>query len=307
MPDKPPVPARPRPARKPAAKASTVAAAAAPAVAPVDAEARAVALESASRIRHLLAKGLAPRPRTGAKENDTPSASPSVLLAKFRALQTDLAERDKTVEALKDMLRRGGAPETAIDRHVAKHLFPGVDVSAVSAVGATSEVAASEREDARRGNPLGIVPGASRELMEREIRALRARLAATTGVVTRRTSNRRAAGGGGDFAARDELSRVASLLERLGEDVDPLDTGRGGRLAAAKEKSVGGTHSRGTAGALDRSSGGPREDGGDARGMEARLAARLDDQSALLRDWRDDESARLREELAEKAALPPRI
>ena len=35
--------------------------------------------------------------------------------------------------------------------------------------------------------------------------------------------------------------------------------------------------------------------------MEARLAARLDGQTALLRDWRDDESARLREELAEKA------
>ena len=299
MPDKPPVPARPRPARKPVAKAPAVAAPAATAVAPVDAEARAVALESASRIRHLLAKGLAPRPRAGAKENDSPASSPSVLLTKFRALQTDLAERDKTVEALKDMLRRGGAPETAIDRHVAKHLFPGVDVSAIGAtpVAASAATGTSSVElgtDARRGNPLGIVPGASRELMEREIRSLRARLASTSGVVTRMTSNRRAAGGGGDFAARDELSRVASLLERLGEDMDgggdEFEKRLGG-ISAAKAKSAV------QSGALDRSSGGAyREDG-----MEARLAARLDGQTALLRDWRDDEAARLREELAEKA------
>ncbi len=303
MPDKPPVPARPRPARKPVAKAPAVAAPAAPAVAPVDAEARAVALESASRIRHLLAKGLAPRPRAGAKENDSPASSPSVLLTKFRALQTDLAERDKTVEALKDMLRRGGAPETAIDRHVAKHLFPNVDVSAIGAttVAASAATGTSSVEldtDARRGNPLGIVPGASRELMEREIRSLRARLASTSGVVTRMTSNRRAAGGGGDFAARDELSRVASLLERLGEDMDgggDRGEGRLGGMSAAKAKSAAGSES--SRGALDRSSGGAyREDG-----MEARLAARLDGQTALLRDWRDDESARLREELAEKA------
>jgi hypothetical protein len=303
MPDKPPVPARPRPARKPVAKAPAVAAPAAPAVAPVDAEARAVALESASRIRHLLAKGLAPRPRAGAKENDSPASSPSVLLTKFRALQTDLAERDKTVEALKDMLRRGGAPETAIDRHVAKHLFPGVDVSVIGAtpVAASAATGTSSVElgtDARRGNPLGIVPGASRELMEREIRSLRARLASTSGVVTRMTSNRRAAGGGGDFAARDELSRVASLLERLGEDMDgggDRGEGRLGGISAAKAKSA--AESESSRGALDRSSGGAfREDG-----MEARLAARLDGQTALLRDWRDDESARLREELAEKA------
>ena len=303
MPDKPPVPARPRPARKPVAKAPAVAAPAAPAVAPVDAEARAVALESASRIRHLLAKGLAPRPRAGAKENDSPASSPSVLLTKFRALQTDLAERDKTVEALKDMLRRGGAPETAIDRHVAKHLFPGVDVSAIGAtpVAASAATGTSSVElgtDAKRGNPLGIVPGASRELMEREIRSLRARLASTSGVVTRMTSNRRAAGGGGDFAARDELSRVASLLERLGEDMDgggDRGEGRLGGISAAKAKSA--AESESSRGALDRSSGGAfREDG-----MEARLAARLDGQTALLRDWRDDESARLREELAEKA------
>ena len=303
MPDKPPVPARPRPARKPVAKAPAVAAPAAAAVAPVDAEARAVALESASRIRHLLAKGLAPRPRAGAKENDSPASSPSVLLTKFRALQTDLAERDKTVEALKDMLRRGGAPETAIDRHVAKHLFPGVDVSAIGAtpVAASAATGTSSVElgtDAKRGNPLGIVPGASRELMEREIRSLRARLASTSGVVTRMTSNRRAAGGGGDFAARDELSRVASLLERLGEDMDgggDRGEGRLGGISAAKAKSA--AESESSRGALDRSSGGAfREDG-----MEARLAARLDGQTALLRDWRDDESARLREELAEKA------
>ena len=259
MPDKPPVPARPRPARKPVAKAPAVAAPAAPAVAPVDAEARAVALESASRIRHLLAKGLAPRPRVGAKENDSPASSPSVLLTKFRALQTDLAERDKTVEALKDMLRRGGAPETAIDRHVAKHLFPGVDVSAIGAtpVAASAATGTSSVElgtDAKRGNPLGIVPGASRELMEREIRSLRARLASTSGVVTRMTSNRRAAGGGGDFAARDELSRVASLLERLGEDMDgggDRGEGRLGGISAAKAKSA--AESESSRGALDRS------------------------------------------------------
>ena len=310
MPDKPPVPARPRPARKPAAKASAVAAAAPPAVAPVDEEARAVALESASRIRLLLAKGLAPRPRAGAKENDTPSSSPSGLLAKFRALQTDLAERDKTVEALKDMLRRGGAPETAIDRHVAKHLFPGVDVSAfgggdvsAGAKSARGEIVSphaksSVREDARRGNPLGIVPGASRELMEREIRSLRARLAATSGVVTRATSVRRAVGGGGDFAARDELSRVASLLERLGEDIGKGKDGSDSlEFSAEKKEGRGGSaESR----ALDRA-GDSSSAAFAARGMEARLAARLDGQTALLRDWRDEEATRLREELLEKA------
>ena len=317
MPDKPPVPARPRPARKPTAKASAVAAAAPPAVAPVDEEARAVALASASRIRLLLAKGLAPRPRAGAKENDTPSSSNSGLLAKFRALQTDLAERDKTVEALKDMLRRGGAPETAIDRHVAKHLFPGVDVSAVgggegdgtgakSARGETSTRKSSEREDARRGNPLGIVPGASRELMEREIRSLRARLAATSGVVTRATSNRRAVGGGGDFAARDELSRVASLLERLGEDIG-TEKNRTSVETKAETKADKSGFSADTkegrarsAGALDRV-GNQSSAASSAHGMEARLAARLENQTALLRDWRDEEATRLREELMEKA------
>jgi hypothetical protein len=320
MPDKPPVPARPRPARKPTAKASAVAAATPPAVAPVDEEARAVALASASRIRLLLAKGLAPRPRAGAKENDTPSSSTSGLLAKFRALQTDLAERDKTVEALKDMLRRGGAPETAIDRHVAKHLFPGVDVSAVgggegdgtgakSARGETSTRKSSEREDARRGNPLGIVPGASRELMEREIRSLRARLAATSGVVTRATSNRRAVGGGGDFAARDELSRVASLLERLGEDIGTEKNSTSVETKAPPTKadksfpfSADTKEGRArSAGALDRVGNVTSSAASSAHGMEARLAARLENQTALLRDWREEEATRLREELMEKA------
>ena len=317
MPDKPPVPARPRPARKPTAKASAVAAATPPAVAPVDEEARAVALASASRIRLLLAKGLAPRPRAGAKENDTPSSSTSGLLAKFRALQTDLAERDKTVEALKDMLRRGGAPETAIDRHVAKHLFPGVDVSAVgsgegdgtgakSARGETSTRKSSEREDARRGNPLGIVPGASRELMEREIRSLRARLAATSGVVTRATSNRRAVGGGGDFAARDELSRVASLLERLGEDIGTEKNSTSVETSAETKADKSGFSAdtkegrARSAGALDRV-GNQSSAASSAQGMEARLAARLENQTALLRDWREEETTRLREELMEKA------
>lgn len=318
MPDKPPVPARPRPARKPTAKASAVAAATPPAVAPVDEEARAVALASASRIRLLLAKGLAPRPRAGAKENDTPSSSTSGLLAKFRALQTDLAERDKTVEALKDMLRRGGAPETAIDRHVAKHLFPGVDVSAVrsgegdgtgakSARAETSTRKSSEREDARRGNPLGIVPGASRELMEREIRSLRARLAATSGVVTRATSNRRAVGGGGDFAARDELSRVASVLERLGEDIGTEKSSTSVETKAetkADKSGFGADTTEGRArskGALDRVGNVTSSAASSAQGMEARLAARLENQTALLRDWREEEATRLREELMEKA------
>ena len=100
MPDKPPVPARPRPVKgtKEKAKAS--------AVDTVQTnvgkhsldesaleEMKNVALDASRRIKHLLARGLATRPKQ-TKENTPLNASPSVLLTKFRVVQTDLAERD---------------------------------------------------------------------------------------------------------------------------------------------------------------------------------------------------------------------
>ena len=116
VPDKPPVPARPkRPVTRPGSIAKPVVAVVyAAQTAAVDDEARTVALNAASRIRHLLAKGLASRSTVSSrKENEggPVAQSPSALLSKFRAAQSDLVERDKTVDALKDMLRRGGAPD----------------------------------------------------------------------------------------------------------------------------------------------------------------------------------------------------
>ena len=66
-------------------------------------------------------------PTAASKENASVPSAGSPLLAKFRALQTDVAEQDKVVAALRGMLRRGGAPDAAIDACIDKALFPGVD------------------------------------------------------------------------------------------------------------------------------------------------------------------------------------
>jgi hypothetical protein len=114
-----------------------------------------VSLANAARdIRSVLARGLASRKDAPAKENDAPRSG-APLLAKFRAAQADLAEQDKVISALRAMLRGGGAPDDAIDRCIDRHLFPGVDTS--------------------EGHEGVIAPGASRELLAREIRHLKAR------------------------------------------------------------------------------------------------------------------------------------
>ena len=114
-----------------------------------------VSLANAARdIRAVLARGLASRKDASAKENDAPRSG-APLLAKFRAAQADLAEQDKVISALRAMLRGGGAPDDAIDRWIDRHLFPGVDTS--------------------EGHEGVIAPGASRELLAREIRHLKAR------------------------------------------------------------------------------------------------------------------------------------
>jgi len=304
VPDKPPVPARPkRPVTRPGSIAKPVVAVMyAAQTAMVDDEARTVALNAASRIRHLLAKGLASRSTVSSrKENEggPVAQSPSALLSKFRAAQSDLVERDKTVDALKDMLRRGGAPDAAIDRHVDKHLFPsgvvvstvgggeggGTTVGAVPNAGTVTNAASTPPS----GTSLGITPGVSRELMEREIKQLRAALAVRDGVVTSKTTNSVKKGGGGDFAARDELNRVASSLERLGFGTDTFPTDDD------THKKRGVRSGDGTAGHLTV------PHASDKSNLESRLAAKLDDQTVLLKEWVDDESRRLREELFEKA------
>ena len=130
-----------------------------PAAAPADPPS--ALLEAARSIRAVLARGLSARraPTAASKENASVPSAGSPLLAKFRALQTDVAEQDKVVAALRGMLRRGGAPDAAIDACIDKALFPGVDPP-------------STRRSATVAD--AIAPGASRELLMREVRALRA-------------------------------------------------------------------------------------------------------------------------------------
>ena len=175
-----------------------------PAAAPADPPS--ALLEAARSIRAVLARGLSARraPTAASKENASVPSAGSPLLAKFRALQTDVAEQDKVVAALRGMLRRGGAPDAAIDACIDKALFPGVDPP-------------STRRSATVAD--AIAPGASRELLAREIRALRAERDAAA--LTEMTSGRNAKlGGGGDFAARRELARVAETLERLASEAE---------------------------------------------------------------------------------------
>ena len=98
-----------------------------PAAAPADPPS--ALLEAARSIRAVLARGLSARraPTAASKENASVPSAGSPLLAKFRALQTDVAEQDKVVAALRGMLRRARAPDAAIDACIDKALFPGVD------------------------------------------------------------------------------------------------------------------------------------------------------------------------------------
>lgn len=141
------------PSAPPEAPPSVPPLASAVAVPSSDDDAFRVSLANAARdIRAVLARGLASRKDAPTKENDAPRSG-APLLAKFRAAQADLAEQDKVISALRAMLRGGGAPDDAIDRWIDRHLFPGVDTS--------------------EGHEGVIAPGASRELLAREIRHLK--------------------------------------------------------------------------------------------------------------------------------------
>ncbi len=178
-----------------------------------EADAMKVALADAARsIRAVLAKGLAPREpgqakpggriiRESSKENrganvvgteETPEERNAPLLAKFRRAQADRAEQDKVIAAMRGLLRRAGASPEMIDRAVDRELFPGVENPSDESV---------------------VAPGSSRELLMREVRRLRARDKAASGVVTAKTGGPRAPGGGGSFEARSRLAAVAAALE----------------------------------------------------------------------------------------------
>ena len=178
-----------------------------------EADAMKVALADAARsIRAVLAKGLAPREsgqakhggriiRESSKENrganvagteETPEERNAPLLAKFRRAQADRAEQDKVIAAMRGLLRRAGASPEMIDRAVDRELFPGVENPSDESV---------------------VAPGSSRELLMREVRRLRAREKAASGVVTAKTGGPRAPGGGGSFEARSRLAAVAAALE----------------------------------------------------------------------------------------------
>ena len=184
-----------------------------------EADAMKVALADAARsIRAVLAKGLAPREPgqakpggrviresdpSSSKENrgsnvvrteETPEERNAPLLAKFRRAQADRAEQDKVIAAMRGLLRRAGATPEMIDRAVDRELFPGVENPSDESV---------------------VAPGSSRELLMREVRRLRAREKAASGVVTAKTGGGgpRAPGGGGSFEARSRLAAVAAALE----------------------------------------------------------------------------------------------
>ena len=182
-----------------------------------EADAMKVALADAARsIRAVLAKGLAPREPgqakpggrviresdpSSSKENrgsnvvrteETPEERNAPLLAKFRRAQADRAEQDKVIAAMRGLLRRAGATPEMIDRAVDRELFPGVENPSDESV---------------------VAPGSSRELLMREVRRLRAREKAASGVVTAKTGGPRAPGGGGSFEARSRLAAVAAALE----------------------------------------------------------------------------------------------
>ena len=171
-------------------------------------------------IRAVLAKGLAPREsgqakpggriiRESSKENrganvvgteETPEERNAPLLAKFRRAQADRAEQDKVIAAMRGLLRRAGASPEMIDRAVDRELFPGVENPSDESV---------------------VAPGSSRELLMREVRRLRAREKAASGVVTAKTGGPRAPGGGGSFEARSRLAAVAAALEDVADGRAP--------------------------------------------------------------------------------------
>eukprot|EP00982_Pelagococcus_subviridis_P012692 31190-Pelagococcus_subviridis.AAC.13 len=193
--------------------------------APTTSTTSAAIVEAAKTIRDVLARGLEPRvPKRDAassKENAVPTRG-APLLAKFREMQADRAEQDRVVAALRAMILKNasaaGAPTTdaAIDAEVNAALFPGVRVDA---------------NDPSRT----IAPGASREMLMREVRLLRA--ARAKGAVTEMTDGPKRLGGGGEYAARAELQRVAKALEDIAVaaslDADVDDETKAAAAAAA--------------------------------------------------------------------------
>ena len=209
--------------------------------APTTSTTSAAIVEAAKTIRDVLARGLEPRvPKRDAassKENAVPTRG-APLLAKFREMQADRAEQDRVVAALRAMILKNasaaGAPTTdaAIDAEVNAALFPGVRVDA---------------NDPSRT----IAPGASREMLMREVRLLRA--ARAKGAVTEMTDGLKRLGGGGEYAARAELQRVAKALEdiavaaSLDADVDD-ETKAAAAAAASRRRAAGGGVAAGGAG-----------------------------------------------------------
>jgi hypothetical protein len=129
------------------------------------AEARTSISEAARSIRVVLAKGLAGRngktsTSASKKENDPGGGAP--LVRKFQEAKADMAEQDKVIATLRSMLRRGGGEngktEKEIDNEIDTALFKGVDMNVHGAGGLPA-----------------IAPGASRELLMRELRSLKVR------------------------------------------------------------------------------------------------------------------------------------
>lgn len=134
------------------------------AVSSAAAAARASISEAARSIRLVLAKGLAGRSgrsSTARKENDEPGGG-APLVRRFRELQADRAEQDKVIAALRSMLRDKGVSDSRVDQAVDAALFKGVDMKAHDAAASAG------------GLPV-IAPGASRELLMRELRNLKVR------------------------------------------------------------------------------------------------------------------------------------
>ena len=127
----------------------------------------------------------------------------SGLLRKFREAQADRAEADKTVAALRSMLLARGETDGSIDATIDEVLFKGLK----GAHGVPG-----------RGEAPTVAFGASRELLMRELRSMRARAAASRGVITEMTDGGKSIGGGGDLGARKALSSVAAALEHLAEN-----------------------------------------------------------------------------------------
>ena len=295
------------PSAPPEAPPSVPPLASAVAVPSSDDDAFRVSLANAARdIRAVLARGLASRKDAPTKENDAPRSG-APLLAKFRAAQMDLAEQDKVISALRAMLRGGGAPDDAIDRWIDRHLFPGVDTS--------------------EGHEGVIAPGASRELLAREIRHLKVcsrpradprapeRIRAHSARPARAPATTRSRPffprtfRSSSTQARINRSSISSLTD------GPRALGGGGNFAARHElhriAAVLEDLSRGIAkpalsepvaarARRDVEPHGEDAEGVDARTVETIVSRQMQTQARMIEAWQRDESRRLRAELAEK-------